>query len=359
MKYGIKIDHISFIDEHGVLTDPLALFVNDPAALVHMYELMVITRALDQKGINMSKVRQVGTYASTLGEEAVDVGIGCAILDAPGTVFAPYYRNHGTLIALKGEMAFLSTLLFWGGDERGNQISDADSLLPFAVPIGTQFPIATGLAKGRRLLKKAGAIVVTGGDGSTSKGDFNSSLNEAATKKLPIVFVIKNNQWAISMPLSEQTATNPLAMRASGYAMQAKVVDGNDVLAVRHAVSLGIAHANAGKGPMLIEAKTYRLADHTTVDSAKDYRGDDEVEAARTREPVARMRKFLVNSGHWEAKQEDALIKRVTDTANNIQKLYLETPPQASSDMLNYLFEQIPDVSSCREQLAEITRKGK
>lgn len=358
MKYSFKIDHVGFLDASGNVVVEFPTFASDPLELVRMYKYMVTTRALDQKAINMFRSGQIGTYASTLGEEAVDVGVGCALLETPDNVFAPYYRNHGTLLVVKGAKSFRSTLQFWGGDERGNLLADPESLLPFAVPVGTQFPISTGVAKGRRLLKKAGAIVVTGGDGSTSKGDFNSSLNEAATKKLPVVFVIKNNQWAISMPVAEQTATHPLALRGSGYATPASVVDGNDVIAVRHAVSLAIARARSGGGPSLIEAETYRLADHTTVDNAKDYREQAEVDHAWQREPLLRMKKFLIEKGYWSEEEETALIQVAKDVATKIQDEYLAFPPQEPSDIVNYLFEKVPDVMSYREQLAEIIKKG-
>lgn len=358
MKYGFKIDHYSFLDANGNLVDELPPFAKDSNELIRMYKMMVMTRELDQKAINMFKVGQIGTYASTLGEEATDVGVGCALLETLGNVFAPYYRNHGTVIVIKGVESFRAILQFWGGDERGNELVNADSLLPFAVPIGTQFPIAVGCAKGRRLLKKEGAVVVTGGDGSTSKGDFNSSLNEAATKKLPVVFVIKNNQWAISMPIAEQTATHPLALRGVGFAMPAKTVDGNDVIAVRHVVSLAIAHARAGNGPTLIEAQTYRLADHTTVDNAKGYRDQNEVDRAWQSEPLARMKKFLVGKGYWSEKEESALVQVAKDNATKIQDSFLALPQQQSSDLVSYLFEQVPDVASYREQLAELKRKG-
>lgn len=358
MKYSFKVDHFSFLGADGNLIKELPTFASDPAELVRMYKYMVMTRALDQEAIRMYKAEQIGTYASTLGEEAVDVGVGCALLETPGNVFAPYYRNHGTLLAVKGEQSFLSTLLFWGGDERGNLLADRESLLPFAVPIGTQFPISTGVAKGRRLLKKAGAIVVTGGDGSTSKGDFSSSLNEAATKKLPVVFVIKNNQWAISMPVAEQTATHPLALRGSGYAMPSSTVDGNDVIAVRHAVTLAIARARSGGGPSLIEAQTYRLADHTTVDQAKQYRDEEDVNRAREREPLIRLRKFLINHEWWGDAKESALNEDAKRTAEEMRKAYLSYPRQATADLVKYLFEHVPDVASYREQLAEIIKKG-
>ena len=358
MKYGFKIDHVGFLNAVGDPLCELPAFVNVPDKLVQMYRDMVMIRTLDQKAVNIVRVGQIGTYASTLGEEAVDVGVGSALIETPDNVFVPYYRNHGTLLTLGGPQSFLRTLLFWGGDERGNLLADPGALLSFAVPIGTQYPIAVGLAKGRRLLKKPGAVVVMGGDGSTSKGDFNTALNEAATKKLPVVFIVKNNQWAISMSPAEQTATRPLALRAAGFAMPSLVVDGNDAIAVCHATSLAIAHARSGKGPMMLEAETYRLADHTTVDNAKDYRDQNEVIHAWQHEPLLRLKKFLMERGHWSEKEESAWVEVAKETATEIQNAYLTFLPQGSSDMIDYLFEKVPDVTSYREQRALLIEKG-
>ncbi|OGZ06402.1 MAG: hypothetical protein A2762_02785 [Candidatus Lloydbacteria bacterium RIFCSPHIGHO2_01_FULL_54_11] len=359
MKYGFKIDHVGFLDANGDLaTDGLPSFAKDPSELVRMYKHMVMTRTLDQTAINMFRVGQIGTYASTLGEEAVDVGAGCALTETEGNVFVPYYRNQGTLLVAKGTEAFLSTLLFWGGDERGNMLADPDSLFPLTVPIGTQFPIAVGLAKGRRLLGKEGAVVVSGGDGSTSKGDFNTSLNEAATKKLPVVFLIKNNQWAISMPVREQTATSPLALRAAGFAMPAVLVDGNDVIAVRHTLLRAIQIARSGGGPTFVEAVTYRLADHTTVDNAKDYRNQEEVDRAWKNEPLLRLKKFLIREGHWNESEESAWLAETKKEATRIRDAYLAFPPQDPKELIDFLFETVPDVQSCREQRALLIAKG-
>lgn len=359
MKYGFKIDHFGFLNEHGdPTTEVLPPFAKDAEELVAMYKHMVTTRVLDQKAINMFKVGQIGTYASSLGEEAVDVGTAYALRETDGNIFVPYYRNQGTLIVMLGTDAFFSTLLFWGGDERGNMFADRDRCLPFAVPIGTQFPIAVGLAKGRRLLGHSGAIVVSGGDGSTSKGDFNTALNEAATKKLPVVFMVKNNQWAISMPVAEQTATSPLALRAAGFAMPSVIVDGNDVIAVRHAMAQAIARAREGKGPTLVEAQTYRLSDHTTVDNAKEYRGAGELEAAWAREPIKRLRTFLTRRGVWDDARESALEKEADMKAEQVREAYLAYPPQQSGDIIDRLFEHVPDVASYREQRARLLMKG-
>lgn len=358
MKYGFKIDHVGYLDENGRLTEELPPFAKDPDELVRMYKMMVTMRVLDQKAVNMFKVGQIGTYPSSLGEEAIDIALGYALEETPGNFFAPYYRNHGTLLVRDGIDVFLQVLLYWGGDERGNTPANPESYLSYVIPIGTQYAIAVGVAKGRRLLKKEGVVMVVGGDGSTSKGDFNNALNEAAVEKLPVVFVIKNNRWAISTPVAEQTATHPLALRGSGFAIPSTIVDGNDVIAVREVASLAIRHAREGHGPVLIEAQTYRLADHTTVDNAKEYRDQEEVDHARKSEPLLRMKKFLIERKCWSDEDDARLIAEVGQKATELQNAYLAYPRQQSADLVNYLFESLPDVSSYREQLAQLIKRG-
>lgn len=359
MKYGLQIDHVVFLDANGSLTGEIPSFAQHSSELVRMYKLIVLTRVFDQKAISMFLSGKIGTYPSSLGEEAIDVGLGCALEETPGNFFAPYYRNHGTFLARNGIEAFLQNLLFWGGDERGNSLASPESCLPFVIPIGTQYGMAVGVAKGRRLQKKEGAVVVVGGDGSTSKGDFSTALNEAATKKLPVVFVIKNNRWAISMPVAEQTRTHPLALRGSGFAMHAKTVDGNDVIAVRHAASVAIAQARQGGGPTLIEAQTYRLADHTTVEigTKQPYRKQEEVDRAWQSEPLLRMRKLLTERGYWSEEKEMLFTEEAKKQMEEIETAYLAYPQQKPGDMVEYLFERVPDVASYREQLARLTGK--
>ena len=222
--------------------------------MVAMYRAMVLTRTFDAKAVALQRTGRLGTYASSLGQEAVAVGVGVAM--APEDVLLPYAREHGTQL-LRG-VTLTELFLFWGGDERGNDFGSPRQDFPVTVPIATHVPHATGVAMAFKLRGEPRAAVCLFGDGATSKGDFYEGLNLAGVWGVPAVFVISNNGWAISMPRAGQTAAGTLAQKAIAAGVSCEQVDGNDVVAVRVAVEGALVRARAGGGPHLIEAITYR-----------------------------------------------------------------------------------------------------
>jgi pyruvate dehydrogenase E1 component alpha subunit len=181
-------------------------------------------------------------------------------------------------------------LLYWGGDERGNLFSGPAHDFPYCIPVGSQAPHAAGVAYAFKYRKEPRVAVCLFGDGATSKGDLWEAMNFAGVHKLPVVFVANNNQWAISVPLRLQTASETLAQKAIAAGFVGEQVDGNDVVAMRAASDEAIAAARSGTGPRFIEAMTYRLGDHTTADDAARYRPPEEVQARWKEEPIARLR---------------------------------------------------------------------
>jgi len=180
------------------------------------------------------------------------------------------------------------------------------------------------------------------GDGATSKGDFYESLNAAGTWALPLVYVVTNNQWAISVPRSTQSAALTLAQKAVAAGIEGTQVDGNDVIAVRHAMDRALAKARAGGGPTLIEAVTYRLSDHTTADDASRYRSPDELAEAWKREPLLRVRTYLLERGAWDKAREDGLLRECNDQVQAAAQDYLDTPPPGPEQMFDHLYAQLP-----------------
>ena len=229
---------------------------------------MVLTRAFDLKAVSLQRTGRLGTYAVSLGQEAVSVGVASAMRQED--VLLPSYRDNGTLLWRGVKMEEI--LLYWGGDERGNLSSGPAHDFPFCVPVGSQAPHAAGVAYAFKFRKEPRVAVCLLGDGATSKGDVYEAMNFAGVQKLPLVFVVNNNQWAISVPLKLQTACETLAQKAIAAGFAGEQVDGNDVIAVRDAAEQAIAAARNGQGPRLIEALTYRLGDHTTADDAARYR---------------------------------------------------------------------------------------
>jgi pyruvate dehydrogenase E1 component alpha subunit len=180
------------------------------------------------------------------------------------------------------------------------------------------------------------------GDGATSKGDFYEGLNAAGIWKLPVVYVVTDNQWAISVPRSRQSAAQTLAQKAVAAGVEGVQVDGNDVIAVRHAMDRALAKGRSGGGPTLIEALTYRLSDHTTADDATRYRSPDELAAAWKLEPILRLRTYLAENGAWDKAQEDALLKECNEQVQAAAQAYLDTAPPTAEQMFDHLYATLP-----------------
>jgi pyruvate dehydrogenase E1 component alpha subunit len=260
----------------------------------------------------------------------------------PEDVLLPSYRDNGTLLWRGVKMEEI--LLYWGGDERGNLSSGPAHDFPFCVPVGSQAPHAAGVAYAFKLRKEPRVAVCLIGDGATSKGDVYEAMNFAGVHKLPVVFVINNNQWAISVPLRLQTACATLAQKAIAAGLPGEQVDGNDVIAVRQAVEEAIAGACTGQGPSLIEAVTYRLSDHTTADDASRYRPAEEVQARWKEEPIARLRTYLVGQKAWGKAEEEQLSRGCQAQIDAAIERYLATAPRAPETMFDHLYAELPEV---------------
>ena len=179
---------------------------------------------------------------------------------------------------------------------------------PICVPIATQALHACGVASAFKIRGEHRVVVTTCGDGATSKGDFLEALNVAGAWQLPVVFVVNNNQWAISVPRRIQCGAPTLAQKAIGAGFHGEQVDGNDLLAVYDRVQVALERARHGKGPVLLECLSYRLGDHTTADDATRYRPAEEVKQAWLEEPVKRLQRFMAGQGVWDEGREQALI---------------------------------------------------
>src|SRR5690606_299481 len=206
---------------------------------------------------------------------------------------------------------------------------------PICVPIATQALHACGVATAFRIRGQHRVAVTTCGDGATSKGDFLEALNVAGAWQLPVVFVINNNQWAISTPRRIQSGAPSLAQKAVGAGFAGEQVDGNDVLAVYERVRLALERARQGKGPALLECISYRLGDHTTADDATRYRSAEEVKKAWEEEPIKRLQAFLAARGVWDEGREQALVadcqaevQRAVDAFEAVG----QQPPEAALD---------------------------
>ncbi len=339
----------SYLAPDGTVLRPLPDFASDIPTLLVLYRGMVLTRAFDLKAVSLQRTGRLGTYAVSLGQEAVSVGVASAM--RAEDVLLPSYRDNGTLLWRGTKMEEI--LLFWGGDERGNLSSGPAHDFPYCIPVGSQAPQAAGVAYAFKLRKEPRVAVCLFGDGATSKGDVWEAMNFAGVHKLPLLFVANNNQWAISVPLKLQTASQTLAQKAIAAGFIGEQVDGNDVIAVRAAGEEAIAQARAGGGPRLIEALTYRLSDHTTADDAARYRPPEEVQARWKEEPIARLRAYLVSQKAWGKAQEEELATECQKEIEAAIERYLASSPRAPETMFDHLYAELP--RSYASQRAELS----
>jgi len=341
-----------FIDKDGNVVQPLPAFAEDRETLVSLYRAMVLTRSFDAKAIALQRTGRLGTYPSSLGQEAVGVAIGHAM--RPDDIFAGTYREHA--VQLMRGVSMLEMYLFWGGDERGNNYAVPIKDFPPSIPIGSHAPHSVGAALAIKLRGEKNASVCVFGDGATSKGDVYEAMNIAGVWQLPVLFVVNNNQWAISVPRSQQSASLTLAQKATACGFDGEQVDGNDVVAVRHTIGCALDRIRSGGGPHLVEALTYRLTDHTTADDASRYRDEKEVSTYWKSDPVVRIRKYLTAIHGWSSDEEEKLLADSNKKVEAAAVEYLATEPQAPESIFDYLYQELP--ADFAEQRAAIIEKG-
>ena len=333
-----EIRYSRFLDPKGNAVRPLPDFAADRAELVALYRAMVLARAFDAKAVALQRTGRLGTFPSALGQEAVGVGIAAAM--RKDDVFLPSFREHGA--QLWRGVSLVELFLFWGGDERGSDFAQAREDFPVCVPVATHAPHAVGVALAFKLRHEQRVAVCAFGDGATSKGDVAEALNMAGVWSLPLVFVVNNNRWAISLPVAQQTAAETLAQKAIAAGIEGEQVDGNDVIAVREAVARAVVKARSGGGPHLIEALTYRLSDHTTADDARRYRSDTDVSPHWGEDPITRLRNHLVGRGIWAKADEEGLLAEVSGAVDKAVEAYLATPPQGPETIFDFTYKTLP-----------------
>lgn len=338
---------LQILDEDGRVRKDLEPALT-PDELKKIYGLMVATRAADGKALKLQRQGRLGTYASSLGHEACQIGTGF-FLRKEDWIF-PYFRDLGLYLTAGYPLALYYH--YWMGNEAGLKTPEGLNLFSYAIPVGSQILHAVGAGMAANIRKTPLAVVTTFGDGATSEGDFHEGLNYAGVFKTPNVFVCYNNQWAISTPRKRQTAAETIAQKALAYGFSGIAVDGNDVLAVLSAVKEALQKARAGRGPTLIEAVTYRMGHHTTSDDATKYRDASEVKEWEAKDPIKRFRLYLQTKGLWD----EALEKMVEEKAvEDVEQAVAEAenrPAAAIEDIFAYTYAAM--TPQLTEQLAEL-----
>jgi pyruvate dehydrogenase E1 component alpha subunit len=348
---SFKIDYHQFLTPDGkLLSEDVPPLARDFDELTRLYRLMVKTRTFDKKAIALQRTGKLGTYASCLGHESVHVAIGSAMRQED--CFAPMYREYGAQFERGVQMA--DVLRYWGGDERGSDFAGPEHDFAWCVPIATQCLHAAGAALAFKLRGEQRVAVTVVGDGGSSKGDFLEAINAASAFQLPLVLVVVNNQWAISVPRSKQNHATTLAQKGIAGGLAAVQVDGNDLIASRWAMEQAVEQAREGRGATVVELVTYRLSDHTTADDATRYRPSEEVDQAWKREPIVRLRTYLADQGAWDEEREAALLEEAAAEVDAAVADYLATEPPTIESMFDYMFAELPhDLAAQRERALE------
>ena len=356
-----SIQKVEYLDPSGNLAeDAPAVYgaVEGHAQLVEWYKMMVLGRVFDAKASNLQKTGQIGTYPSMEGQEAVGTGVASAMED--DDVLLTTYREHDARIRRDEEQeeAMTNILLCWGGDERGHKRAGRNRKdFPLCITIATHCGHAVGVAMAMKIRKENRVAVCMLGDGATSKGDVHEAMNWASVWRLPLVFVIVNNQYAISQPRKLQSGAETLAQLGVGAGVQfCKQVDGNDVIAMYEVTVEALERARSGQGPTVIEALTYARGVHTPAGGPSRYRPAEEVEEARKNEPLIRLRLFLERVGVWNETNEVALQAECKERVEGAVKAYrniIENHPQTVDDMFVHMHAKLP--ATLKEQL-EIAR---
>lgn len=343
LKLANRIESISVLAPDGTVDKALEPKIPD-ADLRKLYKYMLMTRMLDERCLHMQRQGRIGTYGPCKGQEATPLGAVYHL--TKDDWFVPTYRE------LPGYLyrgwSIDRYMLWWGGNEIGSSVPEGINDMPICVPIASQCQYAMGLAWAGKLRKDNTVVVAFCGDGGTSEGDFHEAMNFASVYKVPLVMIVQNNHWAISLPREKQTNSQTIAQKALAYGIDAYQVDGNDILAVLVAAGEAVKKAREGKGLQFIEAVTYRLAMHTTADDPKKYRTEEEVKPWEAKDPLPRFRKYLEGKKLIDDKihavMEDEIRKLLDEAIGKYEKyqldkyelfkhMYAEMPPELQKQM--------------------------
>jgi 2-oxoisovalerate dehydrogenase E1 component alpha subunit len=292
---------VQLIDETGAPVTDEQYALPDPDTLLAAYRGLVEGRRINDQAGALVRQGRLAVYPSSHGQEACQVG-AAMVLEASDWLF-PTYRDSVAVIARGVEPADAMVLL--KGDWHSGYDVRAHRVAPQATPLATQLLHAVGFAQAAKHRGEDTVVLALCGDGATSEGDFHEAMNFAAVFHVPVVFFVQNNEFAISVPLSRQTAAPSLAHKAIGYGMPGQRVDGNDIAAVLTVLGEAVSRARAGGGPSLIEAHTYRMQAHTNADDDTRYREREQVQSWIARDPLQRLRTYLTSTGALDAAAEE------------------------------------------------------
>lgn len=338
------------IDDKGKVINKAMMPAVSDEKLLKAYKDMLFARTADLQIVSYQRQGRIYTYPPNYGQEAISGAVGAIIGDNDWLV--PAFREMGAMLA-KG-VTLKELFLYFMGYEDGSKFQNAKKTLPISVPIASQLLHAAGIGYEIKYNKKDEVVFAFVGDGGTSEGDFHEAVNFAGVWKVPVVFIIQNNQYGISTPTRMQTASESLAIKAVAYGVKGIKVDGNDYFAMYKAVEESVKACKNGEGPVLIEAVTYRKGAHTTSDDPTKYRTREEEQQWESKDPLRRLKLYLEAKKLWSEKEEEKIIPQYKE---EVDRQFIEAEnygPYPKEDVFKYLYAEMPD--DLKEQEKEYER---
>lgn len=325
--------------------------------VVELYRKLNFTRILDERLVTLQRQGRIGFHVGSLGEEAAILGATYA-LRSEDWIF-PCYREFGSAL-MRGLpfQTFIDNMFGNANDTvKGRQMPDhytcrAAHWGSISSPVGTQITQAVGFAWAAKINKEDLATLVFFGDGATSSNEFHNGMNFAGVFKLPTIFFCRNNGWAISVPVERQSASKTFAEKGVAYGVPGVRVDGNDVFAVIAVTRQALSRARSGGGPTLIEALTYRMGGHSTSDDPTRYRGSEALAPWAARDPIERLREYLVREGRYSAEADAKHREEVEQRLRQAVEIAEKTPPPSLESMFEDVYRKPPwHLAEQREEL--------
>lgn len=350
-----RIEVLQILDEHAQVDESLDPQYDDEY-LLRIHRGLVLTRAFDQRMLTMQRQGEMGTFAPNLGQEACQLGQVVPL--TKDDWYSPSYRSFGAQLWRGWSMERLFKL--WAGYHEGFPPPPDVNDLPFSIVIGSHVLPAVGVAMGMNYRSEPNCMVVNFGDGACSQGAVSEALNYAAVNKAPVVFVCENNGWAISTPLTKQSATTNLASRGAGFGLPSIRVDGNDILAMTVAVDQAARRARAGDGPTFIEAVTFRMSLHTTADDPTVYRAQELVDPWEARCPITRYETYLQRKGLLDTGAIDRIREKCDGEVIAARDRFRTDAVARPREIFDHIYGELPPELEAQKQayLDRLERKG-
>ncbi|WDL98652.1 pyruvate dehydrogenase (acetyl-transferring) E1 component subunit alpha [Alicyclobacillus sp. ALC3] len=344
------VPHIQVLDEQGKVVDSDWMPQLSDAQLRELMQRMVFTRVWDQRAVKLTRQGRLGFYAPVAGQEASMIGSEFATKKED--FILPAYRDVPQAVWHGWPM--YQAFLYSRGHQHGGEMPQGVNIIPPQIIIGAQIVQASGVAMAFKLRNEPRVAITYTGDGGTSQGDFYEGMNFAGAFGLPAVFIVQNNQFAISVPVRLQTAAETLAQKAIAAGIPGVQVDGMDVLAVYAATQHAVERAREGDGPTLIESLTFRFGPHTmSGDDPTRYRTKDLEEEWAQKDPLVRFRKYLESRDLWTENDEENAIEEAKTAVNDALKKADEYPKMTIPGLIDSMFAELPgDLVRQREEFA-------